>query len=150
MLNKDFKEFVGLLNSTGVEYLIVGGYALAAYGHPRYTGDLDIWLRRTPGNAAKAISALDSFGFGALGLTAGDFVNPDSVVQLGYPPSRIDLLTAIDGVDFDACYLSRMIVLIDAVELPFIGIEDFRTNKRAAGRTKDLADLESLDDSAPP
>lgn len=146
MLNKDFKEFAELLNSTGVEYLIVGGYALAAHGHPRYTGDLDIWLRREAGNVDKLLRVLDSFGFGSLGLTAADFLRPDTVVQLGYPPARIDLLTGIDGVEFEKCYARRVSVLSDGISIPFIGLDDFRTNKSAAGRAKDLADLESLDE----
>jgi hypothetical protein len=150
MLNKDFKEFAELLNSTGVEYMVVGGYALAAYGHPRYTGDLDIWIRRTPENATKLIEALDRFGFGGLGLTEADFLVPDAVVQLGYPPARIDLLTSIDGVDFDACYDNKIVTVLEGTPLPFIGLADFRSNKRASGRSKDLADLESLDDSEHP
>ena len=145
MLNKDFKEFAGLLNSTGVEYLVVGGYALAAYGHPRYTGDLDIWVRRTPPNAAKPLLALGQFGFGTLGLAESDFLLPGCVVQLGYPPARIDILTSIDGVDFDSCVANRTVISVDGVPLPFIGLSDFKSNKRASGRTKDLADLESLD-----
>lgn len=146
MLNKDFKEFVGLLNSIGVEYLVVGGYALAAHGHPRYTGDLDLWVHPTQGNLGKLLETLKSFGFGELGLTADDFVQPGAIVQLGYPPSRIDLLTAIDGVEFDACYARRLSMNIAGVDLPIIGLEEFRANKRAAGRAKDLADLEALDD----
>ena len=144
MLNKDFKEFAALLNSTGVEYLIVGGYALAAHGHPRYTGDLDIWLRRDDHNIAKLLDVLGKFGFGSLGLVAEDFLKPGAVIQLGYPPARIDLLTDIDGVEFDACHAKRATVSWDGIELPFIGLEEFRINKRAAGRDKDLADLASL------
>ena len=146
VLNKDFKEFAALLNSTGVEYLIVGGYALAAHGHPRYTGDLDIWLRRSQDNAVKVIRVLDAFGFGSLGLTQADFLRPEAVVQLGYPPARIDLITAIDGVDFDDCYPNRVHIKSDGIPLPFIGLNDFRANKSAAGRPKDLADLQALDE----
>ena len=150
MFNKDFREFVGLLNSIGVTYLIVGGYARAAYGHPRYTGDLNIWIRREPENVGKLLKALSSFGFGGLGLVSSDFLVPGQVVQLGYPHSRIDLLTSIDGVDFDTCHSSRMMVAIDGSELPFIGLKDFRTNKRASGRPKDLVDLATLDDGNQP
>ncbi len=150
MLNKDFKEFVGLLNSTGVEYLVVGGYALAAFGHPRYTGDIDIWVRSTEANARALLQALDAFGFGALGLTQADFLQPDHVVQLGYPPARIDLLTSIDGVQFDPCYLRRTRIHVDGVELPIIHVDDFRANKLAAGRARDLADLERLDEASDP
>ena len=145
MLNRDFKEFVELLNSTGVEYLIVGGYALAAHGHPRYTGDLDIWVGPGEANLDRLLVALDRFGFGRLGLKRADFQQPGAVVQLGYPPARIDLLTAIDGVEFDACRSRKLVMRIGGVDLPIIGLEDFRTNKRTAGRAQDLADLESLD-----
>ncbi len=145
MLNKDFKEFVALLNSNELEYLVVGGYALAAHGHPRYTGDLDIWVNPAPGNITRLLKALNEFGFGSVGLTAADFQQPGAMVQLGYPPARIDLLTAIDGVQFADCYPRRQMVSVAGVELPILHLDDFRANKRASGRTKDLADLESLD-----
>ena len=145
MLNKDFKEFVELLNSAGVEYLIVGGYALAAHGHPRYTGDLDIWVRSSSPNVERLLEVLARFGFGGLGLSAEDFLKPDSIVQLGYPPVRIDLLTSIDGVEFEQCYRNRVLIDVEGTNLPIIGIDEFRANKRAAGRAQDIADLESLD-----
>jgi hypothetical protein len=144
MLNRDFKEFAALLNARSVDYLVVGGYALAAHGHPRYTGDIDFWIRPTADNIVRLLKALDDFGFGSLGLAASDFAN-DTVVQLGQPPRRIDLLTAIDGVAFEACFTRREQVALAGVQLNIIGLEDFKTNKRAAGRLKDLADLESLD-----
>ena len=149
MLNPDFKEFAELLNAKGVEYLVVGDYALAAHGHPRYTGDIDFWVRPTPNNIDRLLSALAAFGFGSLGLQAGDF-RADTVVQLGQPPRRIDLLTTIDGVTFEDCYARREPVELAGVNLNIIGLEDFKTNKRATGRLKDLADLESLkSDGAP-
>ena len=144
MLTSDFKEFAQLLNTNGVEYLIIGGYALAAYGHPRYTGDLDFWVGTDPLNAEKIIKTLKEFGFGSLPLTAKDFTTPNQTVQLGYPPRRIDLLTGIDGVDFKTCRERRLVVAVDGLDLPFISLEDFKTNKAAAGRPKDLADLDSL------
>ncbi len=150
MLNRDFKEFVELLNSTGVEYLVVGGYALAAHGHPRYTGDIDIWVNTAPHNVRALLRALDTFGFGGLGLSEADFLKPDTVVQLGYPPARIDLLTGIDGVTFEACFANRVILPISGVELPILHVDDLRTNKRAAGRPKDLADLASLEEPPQP
>lgn len=146
MLNRDFREFVELLGSTRVEYLLVGDYALAAHGRPRYTGDIDFWVNPTPENADRLMHALSSFGFGGIGPTRNDFLQPDAVVQLGYPPARIDLLTAIDGVSFRECYARRRILKIDDVELSLIDIEDLRANKRASGRLKDLADLEALED----
>ena len=144
MLNRDFKEFAALLNARGVDYLVVGGYALAAHGHPRYTGDIDFWVDPAPDNIARLLSVLDDFGFGSLGLTANDFAT-DTVVQLGQPPRRIDLLTAIDGVAFEACFVRREQVELAGVTLNIIGLDDFKTNKRSVGRLKDLADLESLD-----
>ncbi len=150
MLDKDFREFVELLNSTSVEYLLVGGYALAAHGHPRYTGDIDFWVKPTPANATRLMSVLTQFGFGNVGLSASDFLKPDAVVQLGYPPARIDLLTAIDGVSFDECYPRRRHVTLAGVELTLIDVDDLRANKRAAGRPKDLADLDSLGPGSEP
>jgi hypothetical protein len=144
MLNNDFKEFAELLNAKGVDYLVVGGYALAAHGHPRYTGDIDFWVRPTADNIDRLISVLQDFGFASLGLTAEDF-EPDVVIQLGQPPRRIDLLTHIDGVEFEACYAQRERVEVDGHLLNIIGLVDFKTNKRATGRLKDQADLESLD-----
>jgi Nucleotidyl transferase of unknown function (DUF2204) len=146
MLNRDFKEFAELLNARGVDYLVVGGYALAAHGHPRYTGDIDFWVRPAPDHVARLLEVLSDFGFGSLGLSAVDFTG-DTVVQLGQPPRRIDLLTAIDGVAFDACFARREQVELAGVLLNIIGLDDFKANKRAVGRLKDLADLESLEPS---
>lgn len=146
MLNPDFKEFAELLNAHRVEYLVVGGYALAAHGHPRYTGDIDFWLARSPDNIARLLIALREFGFGSLALRPEDFA-PDTVIQLGQPPRRIDLLMGIDGVDFDDCFQRREVITIDGLPLNFIGLDDFKANKRASGRLKDLADLEALDDN---
>ncbi len=144
MLNRDFKEFAESLNASEVEYLVVGGYALAAHGHPRYTGDIDFWVSDSPDNIGRLLQALRDFGFGSLGLTASDFT-ADTVIQLGQPPRRIDLLTGIDGVEFTACWRRRETLQLDGVTLSFIGLDDFKANKRAAGRLKDLADLEALE-----
>lgn len=143
MLNSDFKEFAELLNAQGVEYLVVGGYALAAHGYPRYTGDIDFWVSHEATNVQRLLQALRAFGFGALGLSAADF-DADTVIQLGQPPRRIDLLTAIDGVDFEGCWSRRETVTLDGLQMHLIGLEDFKANKRAAGRLKDLADLDAL------
>jgi hypothetical protein len=143
MLNSDFKEFAELLNANAVEYLVVGGYALAAHGHPRYTGDIDFWVSHDPANIERLLKVLQAFGFGSLGLTAADF-DADTVVQLGQPPRRIDLLTKLDGVDFASCWRRRETVTFDGLSLNLIGLDDFKTNKRAAGRAQDLADLEAL------
>lgn len=144
MLNKDFKEFAGLFRSRQVEFLIVGGYALAAYGHPRFTGDLDFWIGADEANARKVLAVLNDFGMGSLGIDLADLTQPGQVIQLGYPPGRIDLLTSIDGVDFAACYAQRLTMTMDGVSLDFIGVEDFKKNKLATGRLKDLVDLQTL------
>ena len=145
MLNPDFKEFIESLNANGVRYLVVGGYAVAFHGHPRYTKDLDIWLEMTPENAAKAVQALDQFGFGSLRLKDTDFLAPDQIIQLGYPPNRIDLFSTLPGVDFAVCYAARVQVEVEGVPVNFIDLENLKKNKQASGRHQDLADLENLE-----
>jgi hypothetical protein len=125
--------------------LVVGGYAVALHGHPRYTKDIDIWIEMEPKNAANVIKALEQFGFGSLGLKEMDFLVPSQVIQLGQPPNRIDLLCTISGVDFAACYESRVIVEVDDVLVSFIDLDNLRKNKAASGRHQDLADLENLE-----
>jgi len=144
MFNQDFKEFIESLNASQVRYLVVGGYAVALHGYPRYTKDLDIWIDRTPGNAARMVKALETFGFGSLDLQATDFLQADQIIQLGYPPNRIDLLTSVPGVDFAACYASKVQVKVEGVPVNFIDLENLRKNKKASGRLQDLADLENL------
>ncbi len=144
MLNQDFKEFAELLNAHGVEYLVVGGYALAAHGHPRYTGDIDFWVRFAPENIPRVLAALNDFGFSSLGLAVDDFTE-DTILQLGQPPRRIDILTAIDGVDFASCYARRESATLGGVTLNVIAREDLVTNKKATGRPKDQIDLDALD-----
>lgn len=144
MLFRDFKEFVALLNAREVEYLVVGGYAMALHGRPRHTGDLDIWVRRSPDNAKRLMATLNDFGFGDVGLSAADFEVRENVVQLGYPPFRIDLLTDIDGIEFDAAWPNRETTLHDGLALHFVGLDDLKANKRASGRPRDLDDLEQL------
>ncbi|MEK6754490.1 MAG: DUF6036 family nucleotidyltransferase [Chloroflexota bacterium] len=145
MLNQDFKEFIQSLNDNGVRYLVVGGYAVALHGYPRYTKDIDIWVEMTAENAAKITKALDQFGFGSLGLTASDFTVPDQMLQLGYPPERIDILTTLPGVEFSECYPSRTTVELNGVSVNFIDLENLKKNKKATGRHQDLADLENLE-----
>jgi len=145
MLNRDFREFAEVLNARGAEHLVGGGYALAVHGHPRYTGDIDVWLRPEAGNIARVLDAFQAFGFRSPGLKAEDF-GIDTVIQLGQPPRRIDLLTSIDGVSFADCYARGEVVRVDGVPLNVIGLADCKANKRASGRHKDLADLESLED----
>lgn len=144
MLNRDFKELAEWRDVRGVEYLVFGGHALAAHGHPRCTGDIDFRVRPDVGIIHRLLLATQDFGFGSPGLSA-DHLEPDTVIQLGQPRRRIDLLTAIDGVEFDACFARRELMRIDGVTLSIIGQEDFKSNERAAGRLKDLADLEPPD-----
>ena len=143
-LDKDFKEFVSLLNAHKVQYLIVGGYAVAAHGLPRYTGDFDTWVWLSQQNAQKVVDVLEAFGFGGLGLSVEDFSREDSVVQLGYPPHRIDLLTTLTGLTFEDAWSHRLEVDIDGEIVGFIGREDLISNKRAVGRPQDLADVSRL------
>jgi predicted nucleotidyltransferase len=145
MLNQDFKEFIQSLNNNGVRYLVVGGYAVALHGYPRYTKDIDIWVEPSSENAAKIIQALNDFGFGSLDLNISDFTEPDMIIQLGYPPNRIDLVLSPAGVDFETCFTSRVIAEIEGVLVNFIDLENLRINKEAAGRKQDLADLENLE-----
>ena len=144
MLTKDFREFIRLLNENKVEYLLVGGYAVILHGYPRYTGDIDFWINPTYENGEKVLSVLDAFGFGSLTLVAADFMKEDQIIQLGYPPLRIDLLTSIAGFSFQTSYPSSVIFEIDGLAIRTISKNHLKENKRASGRHKDLDDLEHL------
>jgi hypothetical protein len=143
-LQSDLREFIGLLNSHKVEYLVVGGHAVAFHGHPRFTGDIDFFIRASGENAERVLRALDAFGFGSLGITAADLTQPGQVVQLGRPPNRIDILTSISGVDFDSAWGARAPADLDGHAVNFIGAHELLTNKQASGRPKDLADAAKL------
>ncbi|MGH8528711.1 MAG: hypothetical protein ACRETN_02550 [Nevskiales bacterium] len=143
-LSRDFKEFVASLNANNVRYLIAGGYAVAAHGHPRYTKDLDMWVAASADNARHLLKALADFGLAEIKLSEKDFTTPNRVIQLGDPPHRIDLLTTLDGVEFSACYASRIVLTLDGVPVNFIDLENLKRNKRATGRHQDLADVENL------
>lgn len=145
MFNQDFKEFIESLNANQVRYLVVGGYAVALHGHPRYTKDLDIWVERSRENAQALLQALAQFGMGSLGLTEEDFIEPDQVVQLGYPPNRIDILVMVSGIEFADCYPQRVKISLDGVDVNFIDLANLKKNKKASGRMQDLADLENLE-----
>ena len=144
-LAKDLSEFIELLNSAGVEYLIVGAHALGFHGRPRFTGDIDIWVRPDPVNAVRIVTTLAQFGFSSIGLTIEDFVLPNQVVQLGQPPNRIDLLTSISGADFVSAWKTRVAGTLGDLPVYFLGKSELIVNKRATGRLKDLADAESLE-----
>lgn len=143
-LNQDFYEFFTSLINHDVRFLVVGGYAMAAHGHPRFTKDLEVWVWMDPANGAAVVAALDEFGFGSLGLTVADFNEPDTVVQLGYPPKRIDVLTTPSGVTFDECWPDRLMVTIDQLQIPVLGLQGLIDNKLAAGRDQDLVDVAAL------
>ena len=144
LANKDFREFVELLSSSGVRFLVVGGHAVALHGYPRFTGDLDVWVATDPENAARVAKVLSDFGFGSLKFSAEDFVRPGYAIQLGRPPYRIDILTSIAAVAFSTAYRRRRMVRAGTLTIPFIALGDLLKNKRATGRPQDLADVEKL------
>ena len=145
VLNKDFREFIELLNSHNVQYLVIGGYAVAFHGYPRYTKDLDIWISTDIENAGNIISALKDFGFGSMEIKEDDLTKPDRIIQLGYPPNRIDLITTAEGLKFHECYPLRIETEIEGLRIDFIDLENLKNNKRTTGRHQDLADLEHLE-----
>lgn len=144
-LNKDFLEFIALLEREGVEYLVVGGYAVAVHGFPRYTGDIDFFVAVSFENAERLVRVFDAFGFGDLGLEEKDFTEEDFVVEIGREPRKIQVLTGIDGVSFEDCRANRLIVEVEGLRIPFIGKEDLIRNKAASGRPKDRLDLIELE-----
>jgi len=143
-VQKDFKELLELFNVHKVEYIIVGGYALAYHGAPRYTGDIDLFVKPDTENALCILKALNEFGFGSVDLKEDDFISPNKVVQLGYPPVRIDIITSISGVSWDQAFKEREKGKYGDVPVYYIGRKHYIINKRASGRKKDLADLEAL------
>ncbi|MDF1800449.1 MAG: hypothetical protein P1V81_14830 [Planctomycetota bacterium] len=140
----EFKELLELFNVHDVEYLLVGGYALAFHGAPRFTGDLEILVRPTAENADRILQALAAFGFSGLDLAPEDFQLPERVVQLGVPPVRIELLTSLSGLTWDEAHGGREPGEYGGVAVDFIGRKQFIANKRATGRNQDLADLDVL------
>ncbi len=144
-LSKDLREFIELLNSEHVDYLIVGGFAVAFHGHPRFTGDIDFLVRMSPENAQRMETVVRAFGFASTGLSAADFTVANQIIQLGQPPNRIDVLTSISGVSFDDAWLSRVASTLDGIAVAFIGKDALISNKRATGRPKDLADIAELE-----
>jgi hypothetical protein len=145
-MNRDFRELLECFARHEVRFLVVGGWALAAHGIPRLTKDLDLWIWPEAGNAQRTLAALDEFGFGGLGLTTQDFQTADTVVQLGYPPNRVDILTTPTGVVFEPCWRGRLEVDLDGIVVPFIGVEGLIANKRATARPQDLVDVQSLEE----
>ncbi len=146
-LNADLREFIELLNSRGVEYVIVGAHSLAFHARPRYTGDLDILVRPSPENAAKLVSLLRDFGFAKGDLAESDFTVPEQMIQLGRAPNRIDLLTSISGVTVEDAFSTRMLAELEGLPVFVLSTEALILNKRAVGRPQDMADLESLEEN---
>lgn len=143
-LHPDLREFIELLNSQKVDYVVVGGHAVAFHGHPRFTGDIDFLVRPSSGNAEALIRVLMEFGFSQINLSADDLTRPSQVVQLGHPPNRVDLLTSISGVDFEEAWRDKVQGTLDGLPVFFLGFDSMLKNKRASGRQKDLADIGQL------
>ncbi|MCC6992448.1 MAG: hypothetical protein IT181_25820 [Acidobacteria bacterium] len=143
-MSKDFEELFACLRRRNVKALIVGGYAVAFHGQPRFTKDIDVFVEASPANADRLLAALSDFGFGALGLTADDFSTPGKIVQLGVAPNRVDLLTVIDGVTFDEAWSGRVAGHYGDQAVDYIGRAELVRNKRASGRPQDLLDIDSL------
>jgi hypothetical protein len=142
-LPKDFKEFLNLLNVENVQYLVIGGYAVGYYGYPRATQDIDIWIAMNPVNAERMVIVLRKFGFHVPQLSLDLFLQ-EGIVRMGVPPMRIEVITAISGVNFTECYAERVVDVIDDLSVNLISLRHLRINKQASGRYKDLDDLEHL------
>ena len=147
MLNPDYKDMLRALSDANIDFLLVGAYAVAADGHPRATGDLDLWVRPDSETAPRVYRVLAEFGAPLHDLTIDDLASPGMVFQIGVEPSRIDIFTAISGVAFDDAWGNRMSIEIDNIKFNVIGRSDLIVNKRACGRPKDIADAETLDPS---
>lgn len=143
-LHQDYKEFIKLLNKNQVEYLVVGAFALAFHGHPRYTGDIDFWINNDLPNALRVFKSIKEFGFPTTDISEKDFISDDLIFQMGYPPVRIDIITSASGLDFTKSFKNKKIKRSGGLKIYFISIEDLKKNKKASGRKKDLIDLEDL------
>ena len=143
---KDFKEFLQLLNSKEVEYLVIGGYAVGYHGYPRATGDMDIWISINEKNALKMVNALKEFGFDIPELKKEMFLQKEKIIRMGIPPMRLEILTTIDGVGFEKCFKNRVIADFGSFKVNFISKDVLLINKRASGRPKDLVDYSKLQD----
>lgn len=144
-LNKDFREFIELLNAHEVQYLVIGGYAVNFHGYPRYTQDIDFWIWMAEANIRRLLTAMRAFGFGSLGLDVEDFKDPENVIQLGYAPYRIDMLVDVNGLEFETSYQRSTQAELDGVVVRFLSLPDLVIAKKNAGRLQDLADAEQLE-----
>ncbi|MFN0200253.1 MAG: DUF6036 family nucleotidyltransferase [Bacteroidia bacterium] len=147
MINADFLDFICILNAKEVEYLIVGGYAVSFHGYPRYTGDLDIWIKVSEENAIKMMSALNDFGINVPNLSVADFLRTDEMAGIffGREPQRIDIINVVDGINFEACYEQKEIFVYNDITIPYLNFEDLKINKLSSGRAKDKADIKELE-----
>ena len=143
-LPQDFKEFLKLMNYYKIEYLLIGGFAVAYHGYPRATGDMDIWIAINTNNAKKMVNVLKDFGFNVPELSDDLFLRKKKVVRMGVPPIRIEILTDISGVKFDECYKLKICDVIDGIEMNIIDLKNLKKNKKASGRLRDLLDIENL------
>ena len=143
-LAKDFKDFLSLCLSHELQFMVIGGYAVVHHSRPRYTGDLDLWVESSPANADRAVAVLRAFGFGGDDINTEMITEERQIIRMGFEPMRLEIFTRIPGVQFAECYARRVFVKIGRIDVPFIGLEDLKTNKRASGRLKDLQDLEEL------
>lgn len=146
-IQNDWSEFIESLERCSVEYMIVGGIAVGAHGHVRYTKDLDVWFRGDQTNAERLLAALKDFGFESLQVPLTEFCKPRAMLVLGAEPNTIELINFADGVEFDACFPRRVTIPIGGTQASVISLQDLLTNKRAVGRLQDLADLEALSDT---
>ena len=148
-IDKNFKEFIELLNEYKVQYLVIGGYAVNFHGYPRYTKDIDFWLWMTEDNIKNLLQVIKDFGFGGLQLTIKDFMNANNIIQLGYEPYRIDLLVDIEGVDFEECFNRKVATELEGININFLSLQDLIDIKKTTGRLQDLADAEQLEKIKP-
>lgn len=150
-LTPDFSEFLKLLSSNGVQYLLIGGYAVNVHGLNRPTKNMDIWIAVSPRNIDGVLVTLEQFGFEPGTVSRKIFEKPDNIFRMGVPPNRLELFTSIPGVDFDACYKRRIMVEVDAtLRIPVINYQDLKVNKLSTGRASDLGDIEKLEEGRKP
>ena len=146
-LPPDFKEFLSLLHTHRVKYLLVGGYAVAAHGYPRFTGDMDVWIQTNTENAESVLRVCREFGFDVPNLRVELFTDPKQMTRMGHPPLRIEILNSVSGLNFESAWENRINEVWDGIPVSLISLQDLRINKLASGRLKDLADLENLPDA---
>ena len=146
VLEKDYRDILQIFIEEGVQFLLIGGYAVGAHGYVRATKDLDLWVMANPKNAQLIIKSLVRFGAPMSNISADDFSKEGIIFQIGVEPIRIDISTSIEGITFESAYPNAKIIVIDNLHIPIISIEDLITNKRASGRHKDLADVEALEE----